>query len=272
MRLNFTKMHGCGNDFIVINTIDNPLELTPSQAAALADRRFGIGCDQILLVGAHQSPDIDFNYRIINADGSEVNACGNGSRCFLRYVVEQGLTDKTNVTVETGAGLLQLIGNPDNTVTVDMGAPKFTAADIPTTLTSENGQYSIDQHAFAAVNMGNPHAVLQVENTTAADVVGIGAALTTHAAFPEGANIGFMEIIDKQHIRLRVFERGVGETLACGTGACAATVCGIQLGLLESEVNVNLRGGDLKIQWGGTEHPVLMTGPAETVYQGTIDI
>jgi len=211
MLLNFTKMHGCGNDFVVINTLQNPLELTPTQAQILADRRFGVGCDQILIVGEHPDTDVDFSYRIINADGSEVHACGNGSRCFLRYVIEQGLTDKTRVTVATGAGLLTLLANDDQTVTVDMGPPKLAAADIPVTLAPKNGQFEVDDLTFSAVNMGNPHAVFIVDDCASTQVEQLGAKFTQHEIFPEGANIGFMEIVDKHHIRLRVYERGVGD-------------------------------------------------------------
>ncbi len=272
MLLNFTKMHGCGNDFVVINTLNNTLELTTTQAQKLADRHFGIGCDQILLVGEHSDTDVDFSYRIINADGSEVNACGNGSRCFLRYVIEQGLTDKSEVTVATGAGLLKLIANDDDTVTVDMGPPKFAAADIPITLTAKNGRFEINDRSFSAVNMGNPHAVFIVDDCASINVDETGGALARHEIFPEGANIGFMEIVAKDHIKLRVYERGVGETLACGTGACAAAVSGMQLGLLNNDVKVTLSGGDLNIKWNGGTEPVFKTGTAHTVYQGTIEI
>lgn len=272
MLLNFTKMHGCGNDFIVINCLEQAVELTATQAQKLADRRFGIGCDQILLVGSHADQNIDFSYRIINADGSEVNACGNGARCFLRFVIEQKLTNKKSVTVATAAGVLVLSANADDTVTVDMGVPKFAAADVPIALTASDGIYQLNGISFSAVSMGNPHAVIRVDDCSNAEVLTLGQQLGRHEVFPEGANIGFMQIINDQQIKLRVYERGVGETLACGTGACAAVVSGIQLGLLASNVMVNLSGGDLNIKWNSATEPVFMTGAAQTVYQGTIEI
>lgn len=258
---------------MVINCIDQELELSATQAQSLADRRFGVGCDQILLVSEHADPKIDFRYRIINADGSEVNACGNGARCFLRFVIEQGLTVKNEVTVATGAGLLVLTANADDTVTVDMGAPKFSSAEVPITLRASNGTYQLEQTEFSALSMGNPHAVILVNDVDTAPVTELGRQLGQHhEVFPEGANIGFMQVIGKQQIRLRVNERGVGETLACGTGACAAVVSGIQLGLLSSDVMVNLIGGDLNIRWAGGNESVFLTGPAQTVYQGKIEI
>lgn len=264
-------MHGCGNDFVVIDTTTNAIELSAEQARTIADRRFGIGCDQILLVGTHPDDGIDFSYRILNANGGEVNACGNGARCFALYVNQQGLSDKKTLIVATAAGRLILELHDDDSVTVNMGAPDFDAKTIPLDLPQAD-QYKIDNYEFAAVSMGNPHAILDVDDVDKTAVTTIGSYLETHSSFPQHANIGFRQITDRNQIRLRVHERGVGETLACGTGACAAVVTGIQSGLLDSPVRVTLAGGELNIQWQGGNAPVMMTGPAQTVYQGTIEL
>ena len=271
MLLNFTKMHGCGNDFVVIDTINQSVDLSIEQAQHIADRRFGVGCDQILLVGSHPDTNIDFGYRILNADGGEVNACGNGARCFALFVHQQGLSAKTSITVATAAGTLILELNQDQSVSVNMGAPTFSNHEVPIKL-AQAEEYEIENYRFAAVSMGNPHAVLEVDDTEEAEVAKIGSYLETHNCFPENANIGFMQILNRNHINLRVHERGVGETLACGTGACAAAVTAIQRGLLDSPVRVTLRGGELNIKWQGGSHPVTLTGPAQTVYQGTIEL
>lgn len=271
MQLNFTKMQGCGNDFVVIDNTTEAIELSAEQARTIADRRYGIGCDQILLVGSHPDDGIDFSYRILNADGGEVNACGNGARCFALFVHQQGLSDKNTITVATAAGRLILELHDDESVTVNMGAPEFETSSIPLDLPQAD-LYKIDNYEFAAVSMGNPHAVLDVSDVDKTAVTTIGSYLETHASFPKHANIGFRQITGRQQIKLRVHERGVGETLACGTGACAAVVTGIQSGLLDSPVRVTLAGGELTIEWQGESHPVMMTGPAETVYQGTIEL
>ena len=277
MDLNFTKMHGLGNDFVVLDFTQTPQELSKAQAAHIADRKFGIGCDQILIVEQTSSTSADFRYRILNADGSEVSQCGNGARCFVRFVHEKGLSDKNPIVVETANGILELKAiQGSNLVEVNMGQPRFEPKQIPLNQAKQQTQYQVkveDQtYNFAAVSMGNPHAVLLVDDVTSAPVTELGAKLEVHELFPERANIGFMQIKSRSHIALRVFERGVGETLACGSGACAAVVTGIQQGLLEQQVTVELTGGKLEISWAGNDNKVFMTGPAETVYQGHLTL
>jgi len=276
MKLRFTKMHGLGNDFVVFDAVNQRVNLAPEQVRRIADRHFGVGCDQILLVEKSGRPDADFRYRIFNADGGEVSQCGNGARCFVRFVHEHGLTDKSVIRVETGSGMIvpRLLENGE--VAVDMGAPRFTPADIPFAADQEKITYplQVGEHTLdiAALSMGNPHAVLRVNDLDNAPVAILGAAIESHPRFPERVNAGFMQLVDAHEIRLRVFERGAGETLACGTGACAAAVAGIRQGWLASPVTVHTRGGDLNIEWAGFGHTVFMTGPATTVFEGELEI
>ncbi len=276
MRLKFTKMHGLGNDFVVIDAIRQTVKLSPEKIRWLADRHFGVGCDQVLLVESAHQAHADFRYRIFNADGSEVAQCGNGARCFARFVREQGLCDKEEIQVDTDAGRLVLRLAEGERVTVNMGAPRHSPAEIPLSMPSERFRYTLEVDGqtctFGAVSMGNPHAVLWVEEVDEAPVATLGPLLENHPAFPERVNVGFMQAIDAHHIRLRVFERGSGETLACGSGACAAAVVGIEQGLLLSPVSVELPGGELSIAWQGRGYPVFMTGPAVTVFEGSIDL
>ncbi|MGB5178470.1 MAG: diaminopimelate epimerase [Gammaproteobacteria bacterium] len=276
MTLNFTKMHGLGNDFVVIDAINQAVTLTPQQIRRLADRHFGIGCDQLLLVEAASSAAADFRYRIYNADGGEVEQCGNGARCFMQFVREQGLTGKSQLQVETLGGPLQLVQQADGRVSVDMGVPRLGPADIPFVAPQREPVYALDvlgrQLEIAAISMGNPHAVLLVDDIENAPVATVGPALEHHPRFPERANVGFMQIVDDGCIRLRVYERGAGETLACGSGACAAVVAGRLWGRLSESVKVVLNGGELVVSWGGEGQPVLMTGPATTVYQGRMEL
>jgi diaminopimelate epimerase len=274
--LKFTKMHGLGNDFVVIDAVRQQVDLTAAQVRHIADRHFGVGCDQLLLVEPPSGPEADFRYRIFNADGSEVSQCGNGARCFARFVYEQGLCDKTEVKVDTSAGRLVLRRQEDGDITVDMGIPHHRPSQIPLQREHEELTYTVEvdgkEWRFAAVSMGNPHAVLVVDEVDTAPVLSLGSILESHPLFPERANIGFMQILTQHHIRLRVFERGSGETLACGSGACGAVVVGILQGLLESPVRVDLPGGPLNIRWHGRGEPVLMTGPAVTVFEGIIKL
>nr|WP_256969621.1 diaminopimelate epimerase [Crenothrix polyspora] len=284
--MNFTKMHGLGNDFVVIDAINQVISLSAGQIRFMSDRHFGIGFDQLLLVEKATLNEADFKYRIFNADGSEVAQCGNGARCFARFVRDKHLSDKDEICVSTDSGVLVLRFADDNMITVNMGIPKHKPTEIPLLATEESKFYSADiaterrqidnlsshvgQRAFGAVSMGNPHAVLQVHDIKTAQVANIGAQLESHAIFPERANIGFMQVIDPHHIKLRVYERGTGETLACGSGACAAVVIGIEQHLLAHDVLVELPGGNLKINWAGRGEPVFMTGPATSVYDGGI--
>jgi diaminopimelate epimerase len=276
MQLKFTKMHGIGNDFVVINAISQSVHLSPEQIRHICDRHFGVGCDQLLLVETSNREDAEFRYRIYNADGGEVGQCGNGARCFARFVRDQGLTQNSEIAVETAGGMIRLILQDDDQVTVDMGVPNFEPAALPFEAEASAESYDIvvngDKYAIGAVSVGNPHAVIQVDSVADAPVLTLGAALEKHPRFAEGVNVGFMEIIDRGHIRLRVFERGVGETLACGTGACAAVAIGIRNHLLNNQVHVALRGGELNISWNGEGASLLMTGPAQTVYQGQIQL
>ncbi len=275
-RLRFTKMHGLGNDFVVFDGINQTVALTPEQCRRIADRHFGVGCDQILLVEQPSREDVDFRYRIFNADGGEVEQCGNGARCFVRFVHDKGLTAKSAIRVETASGVIEprLLGNGQ--VTVNMGAPRFAPADIPFVAEAEALTYplKVGQHVIeiAVVSMGNPHAVLRVNDLDSAPVDILGAAIESHARFPQRVNAGFMQVLTPHDIRLRVYERGAGETLACGTGACAAAVAGIRQGWLQSPVSVHTKGGDLIIEWAGMGHSVLMTGPAVTVFEGELEL
>ncbi len=276
MKLKFSKMHGLGNDFVVLDGVRQTVSLTPEQFRYLGDRHFGVGCDQILLVEKAQRADVDFRYRIFNADGGEVEQCGNGARCFVRFVHDQGLTEKREIRVETMKGVISLCLEDDGNVTVNMGAPVFLPKDIP--FVSENDELiqtldvGADPVAITAVSMGNPHAVQVVADVDTAPVAEQGPLIEVHPRFPQRVNAGFMQVVDRQTIRLRVFERGTGETLACGTGACAAVAAGIARGLLDSPVRVHTRGGELTIAWGGREAPVMMSGPAVTVFTGEIDV
>lgn len=275
MKLKFTKMHGLGNDFVVIDGINQPVSLTPENIRWLADRHFGIGCDQVLIV-EKAAGNADFCYRIFNADGSEVEQCGNGARCFVRFVHDHGLTGKKEICVETASGLIFPRLETSGEVTVNMGIPRFEPADIPFLAEARALTYPLEVNGkhieISAVSMGNPHAVQIVVNVDDAPVATEGAQIESHARFPQHVNVGYMQIIDRHHIRLRVFERGAGETLACGTGACAAVVTGIERGLLASKVKVSTHGGDLWVQWEGKNQPVLMTGPASTVFEGIIEL
>ena len=272
--INFTKMHGLGNDFVVIDAINQLIALTPEQIRRLSDRHFGIGFDQLLLVEKPVSDNADFKYRIFNADGGEVSQCGNGARCFARFVRDKKLSDKDEIRVDTGSGQLLLRFNEDGLITVNMGIPKHKPTEIPLLAERESLLYNITvngiEQAFGAVSMGNPHAVLRVNDAESAPVADWGKQLESHAVFPERANIGFMQIIDRQHIKLRVYERGAAETLACGSGACAAVVIGIEQNLLAPKVSVELPGGELQISWSGRGEPVFMTGPAVSVFEGSI--
>jgi diaminopimelate epimerase len=276
MKIRFSKMHGLGNDFVVLDGIRQSVTLSPAQFRYLADRHFGVGCDQILLVEKAGSPEIDFRYRIFNADGGEVEQCGNGARCFVRFVHDQGLTDKREIRVETMSGVISLRLESDGKITVDMGIPIFEPAKIPfISPTADLVQLLTigdEDVAITAVSMGNPHAVQVVADVDSAPVAAQGPLIEVHPRFPQRVNAGFMQIVGRQSIRLRVFERGTGETLACGTGACAAVVAGIARGLLDSPVRVVMRGGELTIAWGGKGSSVLMTGPAVTVFTGEIEL
>ncbi|MDP2830398.1 MAG: diaminopimelate epimerase [Sulfuricellaceae bacterium] len=276
MKLKFTKMHGLGNDFVVFDGINQQVHLSKTQLSQIADRHFGIGCDQILLVEQSGQPGVDFRYRIFNADGGEVEQCGNGARCFVRFVHDKGLTQKTRIRVETASGIIEPQLEADGQVTVNMGAPRFEPNEIPFLARQRAPIYqmSVGQHIveISVLSMGNPHAVQVVENVETAPVAELGLLLQTHAAFPSRVNAGFMQVVDRSHIRLRVYERGSGETLACGTGACAAVVAGIMRGLLDGEVRVSTRGGELIIRWDGEGSPVWMTGPAVSVFDGEMNI
>jgi diaminopimelate epimerase len=276
MKLRFTKMHGLGNDFVVFDAVNQHVNLAPEQIRRIADRHFGVGCDQILLVEKPGRPDADFRYRIFNADGGEVSQCGNGARCFVRFVHEHGLSGKTVIRVDTASGMIEPHLLENGEVTVDMGAPRFKPADIPFAADQEKLTYplQVGEHTLdiAALSMGNPHAVLRVNDLDNTPVAILGAAIESHPRFPERVNAGFMQLVGAHEIRLRVFERGAGETLACGTGACAAAVAGIRQGWLASPVTVHTRGGDLNIVWAGFGNTVFMTGPATTVFEGELEI
>ncbi len=272
--LRFTKMHGLGNDFVVIDAIHQRFEPSPEQCRFFADRHFGIGCDQILLVEAARASGADFHYRIFNSDGSEVEQCGNGARCFARFVLDHGLTENQIIDVDTRSGRIRLFAEEDGQIRVNMGRPRFEPAEIPFLAEREQTLYPLDIDGkgilVGVISMGNPHAVLRVESVADAPVSGLGPMIEAHPCFPNRVNAGFMEVIDRGHIRLRVYERGSGETLACGSGACAAVVTGQQQGLLDRRVHVQLPGGDLVIEWAGNDEPVWMTGPASTVFEGKV--
>jgi diaminopimelate epimerase len=276
MTIKFTKMHGAGNDFVVIDGVRQSIGLSPEQFRFIADRHFGIGCDQILLVEKSQRDDADFRYRIFNADGSEVEQCGNGARCFVRFVHDQKLTSKREIVVETKSGLISPSLAGDGRVTVNMGAPIFDPSQIPFVSDSHEViqplQLANETVQITAVSMGNPHAVQVVSDIEAAPVGTQGPLIERHPRFPRRVNAGYMQIVDREHVRLRVFERGSGETLSCGTGACAAVVAGIRRKLLDNTVQVATRGGILTITWAGERSPVMMTGPAITVYEGQINL
>lgn len=282
MKLKFTKMHGAGNDFVVIDAINQSVSLSSEHYRSIADRRYGIGADQILVVEKSTTPNVDFRYRIFNSDGSEVEQCGNGARAFVKFVVDKGLTERREIRVETMSGIISLRLEDDGRITVDMGPPVFDTNKVPFT---SAGLTPTKEHAallwpleignkvvpLAVLSMGNPHAVQIVPDVDAAPVAVDGPIIEHHSLFPQRVNAGFMQIIDRQQIKLRVFERGSGETLSCGTGACAAVVAGIELGLLDSPVSVSTRGGLLSISWQGQGQSVMLTGPAVSVYEGTID-
>ena len=276
MLLKFTKMQGAGNDFVMIDGFSSPISLTSAQIKKIANRHFGVGCDQLLMVEKTNLPNVDFKYRIFNADGNEVEQCGNGARCFVRFVLTKGLTQKREINVETASGLITLTLRDDKQVTVNMGAPIFEPAKIPFIAEKQQQLYVVPLHrqavSICAVSMGNPHAVTIVDNVETANVAELGSQIEAHASFPQRVNAGFMQILNPNEIKLRVYERGAGETLACGTGACAAAVSGIQLGLLTSPVTVHARGGDLQISWAGEGQAVMMTGAAEIVFEGSINI
>ncbi len=275
MKLKFTKMQGLGNDFVVVDGINQSVNLDQQQIRWLADRHFGIGCDQLLLVEKAEG-QADFRYRIFNADGSEVEQCGNGARCFVRYVHDHGLTQKNEIRIETLSGVISPKLEINGSVTVNMGKPIFEPEKIPFVAEKSALTYQIEIQGkpvtISALSMGNPHAVRVVQDIENAPVDAEGALIETHMRFPKRANVGYMQVTDRNHIKLRVFERGAGETLACGTGACAAVVAGINLGLLDNRVTVCTRGGELTISWQGQDEPVWMTGPAVTVFEGVINL
>lgn len=276
MRYSFTKMHGLGNDFVVFDATQTPLELSSEQLRLLADRRFGVGCDQVLLVEKARDQSTDFHYRIFNADGSEVEQCGNGARCFARFVRSHGLTDKRVIDVGTARGNIQLRVLDDEQVRVNMGAPMLEPSDLPFEAPARADIYNLDVNGrtlqISAVSMGNPHAVLLVDDVQSVDVETLGPAIESHRAFPARVNAGFMAVRSRSLIDLRVYERGSGETLACGTGACAAVVAGRLRGLLDEQVEVRLPGGNLVISWDKEGQPVWMTGPATEVFEGMIEL
>lgn len=276
MRLKFTKMQGAGNDFIVVDATREAQKLEPTTIRKLADRHFGVGFDQLLVVEPPRSPGTDFYYRIFNADGGEVSQCGNGARCFVRYVHDKKLSDKASIRVETRSGIIEPRLERDGRVTVNMGAPGFEPKKIPFDAPRREPAYDLDVDGrdirIFALSMGNPHAVQVVADVEAAPVLTEGPLIERHARFPERVNAGYMQVLDRGRIRLRVFERGAGETLACGTGACAAVVAGIGAGLLDSPVTVDTHGGELDIAWQGEGTPVWMTGPAQSVFEGEIEV
>jgi diaminopimelate epimerase len=278
MLVRFTKMHGLGNDFMVLDLVTQRVKVTPKLVKKLGDRNLGVGFDQLLIVEPPSEPDVDFCYRIFNQDGSEVENCGNGARCFAKFVRDKRLTGKTEIKVQTANGRALLKIHPDKRVEVDMGAPILEPDQIPFRAESESITYSVDVDMkgevkaveLSALSMGNPHGVLIVDDVETAPVEMLGPILEAHACFPAKANIGFMQVLSRNEVNLRVFERGVGETMACGTGACAAVVAGAMRGELDMPVTVHLPGGDLEVEWQGNGQSVIMTGPATTVYEGQI--
>lgn len=276
MQLRFTKMHGLGNDFVVIDAIRQAVTLAPDQVRFLADRHFGVGCDQVLVVERPTRPGADFRYRIFNPDGGEVGACGNGARCFARFVHERGLTRKRTLVLETLGGDIHTTLLEDGRVQVDMGMPRFEPAAIPFRAPASAPLYTLEVGGetleLSVLALGNPHAVLLVDDVERAPVKRLGPLLEHHERFPERVNVGFLQVVDRHHGRLRVHERGAGETLACGSGACAAAVAGMRRGLFEAEVTLTLPGGDLTIAWPGEGHSVIMTGPATFVFEGSVEL
>ncbi|WP_189836262.1 diaminopimelate epimerase [Sulfuriferula multivorans] len=276
MKLRFSKMHGAGNDFVVFDAIHQQVELNAEQVRFIADRHFGVGCDQLLLVERPTRKDADFRYRIFNADGGEVEQCGNGARCFMRFVHDKGLSQEGEIRVETASGIIRPRLEVDGQVTVNMGEPRFDPDQIPFIASKQALTYELvledEVVEISALSMGNPHAIQYVEDIETAAVARQGAQIEAHPGFPNKVNAGFMQIVDRQNIRLRVYERGAGETLSCGTGACAAVVAGISRDLLDPTVQVATRGGVLTIHWAGGGMPVWMTGPAENVFEGEIDL
>ena len=274
MLLRFTKMHGLGNDFMVIDLISQHAHIQPKHAKQWGDRHIGVGFDQLLLVEPPHNPDVDFRYRIFNSDGSEVEQCGNGARCFARFVLDKRLTMKRQIRVETKGGIIELNIRPDGQIGVDMGPPRLVPADIPFMADDEALSYPLEvdgqQLDVAAVSMGNPHAVLRVDDVNEAPVHQLGPKIEHHTRFPQRVNAGFLQVVDRQHARLRVWERGAGETQACGTGACAAAVAAIRQGWMDSPVHIDLPGGRLSIEWAGIGQPVIMTGPAVRVFEGQV--
>lgn len=274
MKLAFTKMHGAGNDFVVVDAVTQAVALSTNQVRYIADRSRGVGCDQVLVVEPPTDPDADFRYRIFNADGSEVEQCGNGARCFARFVREKRLTHRHELCVQTAKGRMFLRVSKEGRIDANMGPPVFTPSEVPFIADTAELEYSVEVNGsslkMGALSMGNPHAVVCVDDLKATDVSGLGAAIERHSRFPERVNAGFMQVISRTDIKLRVFERGVGETQACGTGACAAVVHGIRMGLLDNTVTAHLPGGKLTVRWAGEEQPVWLGGPTATVFEGTI--
>jgi len=276
MQVPFTKMHGAGNDFVVFDGFSRPIHLTPEKIRRLADRHFGVGCDQVLVVERPAATGADFRYRIFNADGAEVEQCGNGARCFVRFVRDRRLTAKDQIAVETLGGMIFPRLEPDGSVTVNMGVPRFEPAEVPFEAPARLPVYDLEVDGrivnVSVLSMGNPHAVQVVPEVDGAPVNTQGPLIEQHPRFPRRVNAGYMQIVDRRHIRLRVYERGAGETLACGSGACAAVVAGRQRGLLDDKVDVGLIGGTLRVSWAGEREPVWMSGPAVSVFDGVIDL
>jgi diaminopimelate epimerase len=274
MLLRFTKMHGLGNDFMVLDLVSQHAHVQPRHVKQWGDRNFGVGFDQLLIVEPPSTPDADFRYRIFNCDGTEVEQCGNGARCFARFVVDKRLTAKKTIRVETKGGMIELTIANDGQVTVDMGPPRLQPEQVPFQAGAEALSYPLEvdgqSYELAAISMGNPHGVLRVDDVDSAPVRTLGPKLEIHESFPQKANIGFLQIVNPHQARLRVWERGAGETLACGTGACAAAVAGIRQGWLQSPVQIDLPGGRLSIEWAGPGQPVMMTGPAVRVFEGQV--
>jgi diaminopimelate epimerase len=276
MLLRFTKMQGLGNDFVVLDLVTQRFNLQAEHVRKLADRHFGIGCDQLLVVETPMQPDVDFRYRIYNGDGNEVEQCGNGARCFAKFVRDKKLTGKNKIRVETNSGIIELSVMEDRQIRVNMGKPLLEPADIPFTASKRANTYTLlvddEEVSISAVSMGNPHAIITVEDIDTAPVSILGPAIECHTDFPQRVNVGFMQVVSRKEINLRVFERGAGETLACGSGACAAMVSGQLQGLLDPQITANLSGGSLTLEWHGEGHPVMMTGPASNVFEGQITL
>ena len=268
--INFTKMQGFGNDFIVIDNIDGDVSLSVEEIRKLSDRRFGIGFDQLLMVENPINKEADFRYVIFNSDGSEVNQCGNGARCFALYIRKNNLSNKNPISVETNAGIMRLNINRDNSVRVEMGEPKFNSFDIPLDVNKLSTEYLLEEFRLGVLSIGNPHAVLVIDDLDSSNIETIGSKLQNSDYFPEGVNVGFMKILNRCEIRLRVIERGAGETLACGSGACAAVIHRVMLGLLDSKVDVHLKGGDAIVEYDGKN--VYLIGPGEFVYEGSVNL